>query len=142
MYNTYKFVTYTLGLAIEIHLILHRFVIFNIVAFRPQAKYTGRLLLLKLASISAGKVVEFSGQRIPTAINLGFLNRVATYSFRLLLRYPHEAKQNHFQTHYYLENLVAPGIEPVTSKFVGRNSDHKNTEAVRPQICHLPQKYL
>jgi len=29
-----------------------------------------------------------------------------------------------FQTHYYSENLVAPGIEPGTSVSVARNSDH------------------
>ena len=29
-----------------------------------------------------------------------------------------------FQTHYYSENLVAPGIEPETSASVARNSDH------------------
>ena len=28
------------------------------------------------------------------------------------------------QTHYYSENLVAPGIEPGTSVYVARNSDH------------------
>jgi hypothetical protein len=39
-----------------------------------------------------------------------------------------------FQTHYYLENMEAPGIEPVTSGSVARNSDHKTTEAVVTDI--------
>jgi hypothetical protein len=34
-----------------------------------------------------------------------------------------------FQTHYFSENLVAPGIEPGTSGCVARNSDHQTTEA-------------
>jgi hypothetical protein len=34
-----------------------------------------------------------------------------------------------FQTHYFSENLVAPGIEPGTSGSVARN--HYTTEAVR-----------
>jgi hypothetical protein len=33
-----------------------------------------------------------------------------------------------FQTHYFSENLVAQGIEPRTSVFVARNSDHLITE--------------
>jgi hypothetical protein len=28
-----------------------------------------------------------------------------------------------FQTHYYSENLTAPGIEPGTSRFVEKNTD-------------------
>jgi hypothetical protein len=44
-----------------------------------------------------------------------------------------------FQTHYFSEILVAPGIDPGTSGFVARNSDHWTTEAVNtphntPQI--------
>jgi hypothetical protein len=35
-----------------------------------------------------------------------------------------------FQTHYFSENLVAPGIEPVTSKSVARNSDHQTTDTI------------
>jgi hypothetical protein len=29
-----------------------------------------------------------------------------------------------FQTHYFVENMVVPGIEPGTSGSVARNSDH------------------
>jgi hypothetical protein len=35
-----------------------------------------------------------------------------------------------FQTNYFSENLVAPGIKPSTSGSVARNSDHWTTEAV------------
>jgi hypothetical protein len=35
-----------------------------------------------------------------------------------------------FQTHYFSEKLVAPGIESGTSGSVARNSDHYITEAV------------
>ena len=41
-----------------------------------------------------------------------------------------QAEWTPFQTHYYSENLVAPGIEPGTSVSVARNSDHYTTEAV------------
>jgi hypothetical protein len=39
------------------------------------------------------------------------------------LSYTHEAKGTPFQTHYFSENLVAPGIEPGTCGTVARNSD-------------------
>jgi hypothetical protein len=48
-----------------------------------------------------------------------------------LLNYPHEVEWTPFQTHYFSENLVAPGIEPGTSGSVARDSDHKTTEAVK-----------
>jgi hypothetical protein len=38
--------------------------------------------------------------------------------------YPHEDEWTRFQTHYFSENLVAPGIEPGTSGSVARNFDH------------------
>jgi hypothetical protein len=41
-----------------------------------------------------------------------------------------EAEWTLFQTHYFSENLIAPGIEPVTSGSVARNSDHQTTEVV------------
>jgi hypothetical protein len=40
------------------------------------------------------------------------LTGAATFSFKYLLSYPHEAEWTPFQTHYFSENLVAPGIEP------------------------------
>ena len=35
------------------------------------------------------------------------------------------AEWTQFQTHYYSENMVAPGIEPGTSVSVARNLDHR-----------------
>jgi hypothetical protein len=37
---------------------------------------------------------------------------VATFSIKQLLNCTHEAEWTPFQTHYFSENLVAPGIEP------------------------------
>jgi hypothetical protein len=34
----------------------------------------------------------------------------AAISLKQLLNYPHEAEWTPFQTHYFSENLVAPGI--------------------------------
>jgi hypothetical protein len=48
----------------------------------------------------------------------------ATFTFKYVFSYTHEAEWTPFQTHYFLENLVAPGIEPWISGSVARNSDH------------------
>jgi hypothetical protein len=48
----------------------------------------------------------------------------ATFSFKKLLNCTHEAEWTPFQTHYFSENLVVPGIEPEASGSVARNSDH------------------
>jgi hypothetical protein len=45
--------------------------------------------------------------------------------------YPHEAEWTPFQTHYFSENLIAPGIEPGTFGSVARNL------TTRPQRRHL-----
>jgi hypothetical protein len=46
----------------------------------------------------------------------------------------HEAEWTPFQTHYFSENLVAPGIEPGTSGSVARNSGHYTTALWL--VCH------
>jgi hypothetical protein len=43
---------------------------------------------------------------------LGFLERIRYFSFKKLLNCTHEAEWTSFQTHYFSENLVVPGIEP------------------------------
>jgi hypothetical protein len=48
-----------------------------------------------------------------------------------LLSCTHEAEWIPFQTQYFSEHLLAPGIEPGTSGYVARNSDHQTAEAVR-----------
>jgi hypothetical protein len=67
----------------------------------------------------------------PPAVNLGFLDPEP-----LLVNSSGSSVNTQgvewtpFQTHYLSENLVAPGIEPVTSGSVARNSDHYTTETV------------
>jgi hypothetical protein len=63
-----------------------------------------------------------SEQWVPTATYLSFLDRSRYFSFKQLLNYPHEAEWTPFQTHYYSENLIAPGIDPGTSDSVARIS--------------------
>jgi hypothetical protein len=65
------------------------------------------------------------------------LTGAATFSFKQFLNYPHEAEWTPFQTHYFSENLVVPGIEPGTSVSVARNSDHWTKEAVKGLIPTL-----
>jgi hypothetical protein len=43
---------------------------------------------------------------------LGFLDRNRYFFFKQLLDCTHEAEWTPFKTHYFSENLVAPGIEP------------------------------
>jgi hypothetical protein len=42
---------------------------------------------------------------------LDFLDRSHYFSFKQFLNYTHEAEWTSLQTHYFSENLVAPGIE-------------------------------
>jgi hypothetical protein len=56
-----------------------------------------------------------SARRILYGRNLGFLGR-SRYFF--------------FQTHYYPENMVAPGIEPGTCGSVARNSGHRGDQTL------------
>jgi hypothetical protein len=58
------------------------------------------------------------------AVNFCILDRSRYFPFKFFLSYPHEAEWTPFQTHYFSENLVAPGIEPGTSGSVAWNSDH------------------
>jgi hypothetical protein len=43
---------------------------------------------------------------------VGFLDRSRYFSSKQLLSFTHEAEWTPFQTRYFSENLVAPGIEP------------------------------
>jgi hypothetical protein len=71
------------------------------------------------------------GQRggSPAVVNLSFLDRSRYFSFKSLV-YRHETEWAPFQTHFYAENLVAPGIKPGSLGFATMNSDHWATEAV------------
>jgi hypothetical protein len=46
------------------------------------------------------------------------LTGAATFPFKQLLSYPHEAEWTPFQTHYFSENLVAPGIVRITEELL------------------------
>jgi hypothetical protein len=52
---------------------------------------------------------------------LGFLDRSRYFFFQVGL---HEAEYTLFQTSYFSENVVAPGIKPGNIGSVARNSDH------------------
>jgi hypothetical protein len=65
----------------------------------------------------------------PYGRNLDFLDR-SRYCFSQV------AEWTPFQTHYYSENLLVPGIEPGTSESVARKSDHYITEAVLSCVHH------
>jgi hypothetical protein len=74
---------------------------------------------------SANFCVAWSAQRIPAGINLGFLDLEpllfhSSSSSVILTR----LEWTPFQTHCFLENLLAPGIESGTSGSVARISDH------------------
>jgi hypothetical protein len=84
--------------------------------------------------------VAWSVQRIPTTVFSFFYTGAATVSSKQLLSCTLETEWAPFHTHYFSENLVAPGIEPGTYESVARNSDHKTTEAhaeVRVAIAYL-----
>jgi hypothetical protein len=66
----------------------------------------------------------FLNKKIPTAVNFGFLDQSRYFPFKYLLSYPHVAELAQFQTHYFSQNLVGPGIQPGSSGFVARNSGH------------------
>jgi hypothetical protein len=48
----------------------------------------------------------------------------ATFLFKYLLSYRQEAEWTPFETQYFSENLVEPGIERGISGSVAKNSDH------------------
>jgi hypothetical protein len=74
---------------------------------------------------------NFSGERVsrgqrnesPRPLISIFLTGAATF-LSIILNYPHEAQWTAFQTHYFSDNLVAPGIVLGASGSVARNSYH------------------
>jgi hypothetical protein len=83
-----------------------------------------RRLSAKLVQPFADRWCRVDSATDPTAVNLGFLDRSRYFSIQVALSCPHEAEWTPFQTHYFSENLVAPGIKPETSGSVDSNSDH------------------
>jgi hypothetical protein len=63
------------------------------------------------------------GQRdgSPTAVISVLKIGAATFSSKWVLSCTHNAEFTPFQTHYFSENLVAPGRKPGTSGSVARN---------------------
>jgi hypothetical protein len=89
-----------------------------------------RHLSVKLVQTPVSRMVS-SGQHIGSQRSLVsvFYTETATFLFKYLLRYPHEAEWTSFQTHCFSESLVVPGMEPGTSESVARNSNHLATES-------------
>jgi hypothetical protein len=73
----------------------------------------------KLVQIFADRGVAWSAQRIPTAVNLDFLQPEPSSSSVILMRL--NGPRSRPTT--FLEKLVAQGIEPGTSGSVARNAD-------------------
>jgi hypothetical protein len=55
---------------------------------------------------------------------LGFLDRSRYYFFQVAPQLYSRGWVEQFQTHYFSESLVAPGIEPGTSGSVARSFGH------------------
>jgi hypothetical protein len=99
---------------------------FKLRGLSPQANYADRATAACRRSHSQLLRIEgvaWSEQRNPTAVNLGFINW-GRYFFEIAPQLRHEAEWTPFYTQYFSGNLVAPGMEPGTSGFVCRNSDH------------------
>jgi hypothetical protein len=60
----------------------------------------------------------------PSGRILGFLDLASAFSSKQLLNCTYEAEWTPFQTHYFSENLVLPGIEHGTTGTVARNTYH------------------
>jgi hypothetical protein len=68
-----------------------------------------RRLSAKLVPTFADRGNRVVGTTDPYFRSLGFLDRSRYFFFQVA---PHEAECSPFQTHYFTENLVTPGIEP------------------------------
>jgi hypothetical protein len=65
--------------------------------------------------------VAWSLQQIPTAVNIGFLDRSRYFFIQVAPQFYHEAEWTPFQNPYLAENMVGPGIEPGICGYVARN---------------------
>jgi hypothetical protein len=75
----------------------------------------------KLVSTFADRGCRVVSATDPHGRVLGFLDRSRYFSIQVA---PQLYSRTPFQTHYFSENVVAPGIEPGTPESVARNSDH------------------
>jgi hypothetical protein len=93
----------------------------------PQANYTDRATAAGRRSYCQPLRVEgvgWSAQQIPTAVNLGFIDRSRYFFIQLAPQLSSRGWVGPFQIPYFSENLVGPGIETGTSGSVARNFDH------------------
>jgi hypothetical protein len=80
-------------------------------ASEPYQLYDRRLLAKLVPNLLIGecpvvRAADLYGR------NLGFLDRSRYFFFQVAPKFYSEAEWTPFQTHYFSENLVAPGIEP------------------------------
>jgi hypothetical protein len=87
--------------------------VYKLLRMSPRANYTDRRLSAKLVPTFADRGAS-RGQRRGSLPPYSRFSRpgAATFSSKLFLSCTHEAEWTPFQTHYFSENLVAPGIEP------------------------------
>jgi hypothetical protein len=76
-----------------------------------------------------GQHLRIEGCRVVSAAdkygrNLGFLDRSRCFFFQVAPHCTDGAEWTPFQTHYFSENPVVPGIETGTSESIARDSDH------------------
>jgi hypothetical protein len=87
----------------------------------PRANYTTERPPLVDEVSSNFLLIEgatWSSWRIHTAVFSVFWTGAATFCFKYLLSYTHEAERTSFQTRHFSENLVAPGNRTRTSASV------------------------
>jgi hypothetical protein len=87
-------------------------------AFNLQANYTDQMAatcwqsLWQILQVEECHVVSATG---PMFVNFGFLDRICKLFIKEAPQFIHIIEWTPFQTHYFSETLVAPGIEPRTS---------------------------
>jgi hypothetical protein len=100
-----------------------------------QANYTDRAVATcrrswcQVLRVEGCRVGSATGEHDP--INLSFLDRSRYFIHASSSSvYPRETEQIPLRTHYFSQNLAAPGIEPGTSGSATGNCGDKTTEAV------------
>jgi hypothetical protein len=74
---------------------------YSVVVCKRNIATDGPPLVSQLLGV---KSVAWSAQRIPTVVNLDFLDQSRNFSLKYLLSYPHEAEWTSFQTHYFSDS--------------------------------------
>jgi hypothetical protein len=90
-------------------------------AYSELCRPSDHRLSAKLEPTFVDRGATLSPWQIPTAAFSVLYTGAATFSSKLLLNYYYETEWTPFQTHYFSENLVTPGIGPGTSGSVARN---------------------